>query len=217
MDESENGTWCFFDLDGTLILRDSYISFLIGWLRAHPDRLFPISLIPIYYAHYLLAHKDRSFIKEALLTTFMKGAKRKDINVYVKSFWAKFLAKHQNEPVVKRLNWHHNNGHRVFLVTGSFDFYADYLSSVWPLNGVIATKARWENDALTGKINGKNCRGVEKVKRIENELGINLRNAKCHAYTDSKIDFPLLKSVKYPMLVKSGLIIPLNPRSLYSN
>ena len=208
MGESENRTWCFFDLDGTLILRDSYISFLIGWLSAHPDRLFHVTLLPMYYAYYLLAHKDRSFIKEALLTTFMKGAKRKDINVYVKSFWAKFLPKHQNTPVVKRLNWHHNNGHRVYVVTGSFDFYAEYLSLVWPLNGVIATKAKWKNDALTGKISGKNCRGVEKVKRIEDELGINLRKSICYVYTDSKIDLPFLKVVKYPMLVKSRQIIP---------
>lgn len=208
MELPEDFTWCFFDLDGTLILRDSYIPFLIGWLSAHPARLFYLILIPIYYAYYLLANKDRSFIKEALLTSFMKGAKREDINVYVKSFWAKFLPKHQNTPVLNTLNWHHKNGHRVFVVTGSFDFYADYLSSVWPLNGIIATKAKWENDALTGKISGKNCRGAEKVKRIEDELGINLRNATCHVYTDSKIDLPLLKSVKYPMLVTSGQIIP---------
>jgi HAD superfamily hydrolase (TIGR01490 family) len=208
MGESEDRTWCFFDLDGTLILRDSYIPFLIGWLSAHPDRLFYVILIPIYYAYYLLAHKDRSFIKEALLTSFMKGAKREDINVYVKSFWAKFLPKHQNTPVVDRLKRHHKNGHRVFVVTGAFDFYADYLSSVWPLNGIIATKAKWKNDALTGKISGENCRGVEKVKRIEDELGINFRKAKCHAYTDSKVDLPFLKSVKYPMLVNSGQIIP---------
>ena len=138
----------------------------------------------------------------------MKGAKRKNINVYVKSFWEKFLSKHQNTPIIKRLNWHHNNGHHVYVVTGSFDFYAEYLSLVWPIKGVIATKAKWKNDALTGKICGKNCRGIEKVKRIQDELGIDLRTAKCHAYTDSKVDLPFLKHVKYPMLVKSGQIIP---------
>ena len=208
MGGSDNITWCFFDLDGTLILRDSYISFLIGWLSAHPERLFHMTLLPMCYAYYLLAHKDRSFIKEALLTTFMKNAKRKDINVYVKSFWSKFLPKHQNAPVVKRLNWHHNNGHCVYVVTGSFDFYAEYLSLVWPLNGVIATKAKWKNDTLAGKISGNNCRGVEKVRRIETELGINLRETLSYAYTDSIIDLPFLRVVKYPMFVKSGQMIP---------
>ena len=93
----------------------------------------------------------------------MKGAKKSDVDLFVKDFWKQFLIKNQNEVLVNKLTWHFNKGHRVYIVTGSFDFYTEYLKNIWPLHGVIATRAEWSGDSLTGKIFGKNCKGQEKI------------------------------------------------------
>ncbi len=199
-------TWCFFDLDSTLIRKDSYLPFLLGWWNYHKRRVFHISLLPIKYVQYILCRRERVYIKESFLTAFMRYAKREDIEIFVKLFWDKFLPRYQNDAVINRLNWHYKNGHRVYIVTASFDFYAKYLASIWPVDGIIATKAEWKNDVLTGKIKGENCRGIQKIERIENELCINLSNISYYAYTDSKSDIPLLKYAEHAFIIKCSRI-----------
>ncbi|GAB4237899.1 MAG: hypothetical protein Tsb0034_13230 [Ekhidna sp.] len=55
---------------------------------------------------------------------------------------------------------------------------------------VIATKLAFRNDHFIG-IDGKNCNGNEKVKRITQKLDINVFD-KVIAYGDSKGDLPML-------------------------
>jgi phosphatidylglycerophosphatase C len=195
--------WSFFDLDGTLIHKDSYLPFLVGWKLRNPHRILPLFALPAKWLHYLTKNRDRTFLKEAFLTAFMKGAKWSDVNLFVKNFWNRFLVKHGNEAVIARLKWHFNNGHRVYIVSGSFDFYTIYLQEIWPLHGIISTRAEWEGDILTGKIMGKNCKGEEKIYRIEKELSIHLQEVEYYAYTDSYSDFPLLRYAAFPMVVNS--------------
>jgi HAD superfamily hydrolase (TIGR01490 family) len=195
--------WSFFDLDGTLINKDSYLPFLIKWKYKNPKNLSLLLSLPVKFFSYFIQNRERFYIKEVFLTAFMKGAKRSDVNRFVKDFWKKFLMKHQNDAVVARLKWHFNNGHRVYIVSGSFDFYTKYLQKLWPLHGIISTRAEWKEDVLTGKIKGENCKGEEKLFRIETDLGINLKNIQYYAYTDSYSDLPLLQHAAFPIVVKS--------------
>jgi HAD superfamily hydrolase (TIGR01490 family) len=195
--------WSFFDLDGTLITKDSYLPFLFKWKYKNPQRLLSLFSLPTKLFNYLTKNRERSYIKEAFLTAFMKGARRSDVNLFVKDFWKNFLAKHRNETVINKLKWHFNSGHRVYIVSGSFDFYTKYLQEIWPIHGIISTRAEWAGDMLTGKIIGENCKGKEKIIRIENELGINLQDVEYYAYTDSFSDFPLLRNAAFPFVVSS--------------
>jgi HAD superfamily phosphoserine phosphatase-like hydrolase len=137
----------------------------------------------------------------------MKGAKREDIDSFVCLFWEKFLPKYQNELVIDRLNWHHVNGHMIYIVTASFDFYTQHLVRLLPVTGVIATRAEWDGEVLTGKILGENCRGTAKVRRIESDLGISLNSTSYYAYTDSESDIPLMEKAEHAIMVKSKKIM----------
>ena len=203
MPDRQHKIWCFFDLDGTLINKDSYLPFLFEWKFNNPKRILPLFALPAKCLHYLAKGRDRSYLKEAFLTAFMKRAKRSDVELFIGHFWSRFLKKHQNEAIVNHLKWHSENGHAVHIVTGSFDFYADYLKEIWPVQSIIATRAEWIGNKLSGKIIGKNCKGKEKVFRIEKELGINLKNVEYYAYTDSYSDIPLLRYAAFPVIVNS--------------
>jgi len=196
-------TWCFFDLDGTLIKKDSYLPFLFEWKLEKPQRILPLFTLPLRCLQYFKKDSDRSYLKVAFLTAFMKGAKRSDVTLFVGHFWKRFLKKYQNEAIVNHLKWHSENGHAVYIVTGSFDFYTEYLKRIWPVQDIIATRAEWVGDELSGKIIGKNCKGNEKIVRIEKELGLNLQDIQYYAYTDSYSDFPLLRYATFPMVVNS--------------
>lgn len=195
--------WSFFDLDGTLINKDSYLPFLLEWKFRNPQRIIPLFVLPAKCLHYLIKIRDRTYLKEAFLTAFMKGAKRRDIELFVGHFWDHFFKKHQNKIAVNQLKWHLNNNHAVYIITGSFDFYVEYLKKILPIEGIIATRAEWNGDVLTGKIFGKNCKGEEKRIRLEKELGINLLEVEYYAYTNDYSDLPLLRNADYPVVVNS--------------
>ena len=201
--------FCFFDLDGTLIRTDSYLPVLLAWLRKHPGRCFKVGLLPFTTLAWLaFRRRERQYIKEAYLTAFMGGARRAEIEPFVADFWSRRLPAYQNDAVVDRLLWHRGLGHRIYVATASFDFYTAYLTKVWPVDGVIATRSGWDGDVLTGKVAGRNCRGAEKVERIAQELGIDLTRTPYAAYSDSEADAPLLRGAAHAYLVRRGSILP---------
>jgi HAD superfamily hydrolase (TIGR01490 family) len=204
MNNSKTNIWSFFDLDGTLINKDSFLYFLLNWKLKHPRKILSLLFLPVKFLLYLTIHHDRGYIKEAFLSSFMKGVKRFEIEQFVANFWEKFLPKHQNNIVVERLYWHYQNHHNVYIVTASLDFYTKHLSKIWPVDGVISTKAEWNGDTLTGKLKSNNCKGSEKTKRIKKELNIDLKNITYYAYSDNKSDLPLLRHATYPIFVQSG-------------
>lgn len=205
-------TLCFFDLDKTLIKIDSYLPFLFGWLLKHPKKIFHVSVLPLLYVYYLMARKDRSFIKEAFLTAFMKGAEKNEVKQYVENFWKRFLPRHLNKKAMQKLNWHRDHGHQVYIISASFEFYISCLKNVLPVDGIFGTKAQWQNDILTGRLLGKNCKDDEKVIRLEKELGINLNSVCYYAYSDSDSDIPLLKNAAFAFKVNSKGITPWWPQ-----
>ena len=204
-------TWCFFDLDGTLIRKDSYLPFLGAWLRRHPRRWFSACRLPFVTLYWLVARKGRRYIKEAFLTNVMGGARRSEIEAFVGAFWDRFLPRYENQAVLERLRWHREQGHRIYLATASFDFYTEHLATVWPVDGVIATRAAWNGDVLTGRVAGANCRGEAKVKRIEEVLGMSLARTPCYAYSDSAADTPLLTAAAHAFFVRPSGMSPWTP------
>ena len=107
MNNSTSNIWSFFDLDGTLVLKDSFLYFLLNWKLKHPQKILSLLSLPGKFILYLTSNHDRGYIKESFLTAFMKGAKRNEIEKFARIFWDNFLAKNQNETVVDRLYWHY--------------------------------------------------------------------------------------------------------------
>jgi len=206
--ENDSTTWCFFDLDGTLIRRDSFPPLLSAWLRKHPARLPRLWSAPFAGLGWLLGLYGRGRLKESLLTAVMKGARRNEVEEFVPLFWERFLRKNSNSEAVERLFRHHEQGHRVYIITASFDFYALHLKSIWPVEGVIATRAAWEGETLTGKMLGGNCRGETKLLRIEEDLGVKPSEISYYAYSDSKADSPLMRHARWAFHVRRGSIRP---------
>lgn len=202
----EETTFCFFELEGTLVRRKTAIPFLLGWLRRHPLRLWRILAVPFRLLACIPTRKDRPHLAESLLMASMRRARPAAIDAYVPAFWEWFLSAYRSEEIANRLLWHHERGHRVFIATRALDFYAAYLMRLWPVDGVIATRTEWRDGVLTGRIAGEVCRGVDKMRRIERELGLSLQEGRYYAYSGDESDIPLLMSTEYGFLVRVSTI-----------
>ena len=100
-----------------------------------------------------------------------------------------------------RIRWHQARGHRIFVVSASFEAYVAPVVASLGIDEVIAT--RWEVDpetrVLTGRLDGLNVRGEAKVTLLEELLGAPCDLA--YAYGNSSGDTAMLARAAYPVQV----------------
>jgi len=100
-----------------------------------------------------------------------------------------------------RIRWHLAEGHRIIVVSASFDAYVRRVAATLGIEEVIATK--WEVDSrtgvLSGRLDGPNVRGDAKVDLLADHL-----NGPCdlaYAYGNSGGDTAMLAHARHPVRV----------------
>jgi phosphatidylglycerophosphatase C len=100
-----------------------------------------------------------------------------------------------------RIRWHQAEGHRVIVVSASFEAYVAQVAAALGIDEVIATK--WEvdpySDTLTGRLDGLNVRGQAKVTLLDDYLGGRCELA--YAYGNSAGDTAMLARAEHPVRV----------------
>ena len=100
-----------------------------------------------------------------------------------------------------RIRWHQAEGHRLIVVSASFEAYVAEVAASLGIAEVIATK--WEvdpgSDTLTGRLDGRNVRGQAKVALLEDHLGGPCELA--YAYGNSAGDTAMLARAEHPVRV----------------
>lgn len=179
-----------FDFDGTLTVKDSFMAFL-AW-RAGPVRyaLGLSRLTPASAA--FLANQDRGKLKAAAVGEFLKGVSRADLERDARAF-----AEHFNHSLLRPdalaawRRWR-GKGARMVIVTASPEIlvapFARALGADWLLGTSLTFDA---DDRVVGSFDGENCRGEEKVARLRELFGPDVRLAA--AYGDTSGDAAMLE------------------------
>ena len=101
-----------------------------------------------------------------------------------------------------RIRWHRAQGHRIIVVSASFDAYVRPVAATLGIDEVVAT--RWEVDngsgLLTGRLVGRNVGGQAKVDLLRAHLGG--QHALEYAYGNSGGDAAMLAQSRYPVWVR---------------
>jgi len=95
-----------------------------------------------------------------------------------------------------RLRVHKSSGHTVVIVSASIEEWITPWANSEGVEEVIASRAETRGGRLTGKLEGANCHGEEKVRRLmarfpdRGEYGL-------YAYGDSRGDVPMLDAADF--------------------
>ena len=158
-----------FDVDGTLTTRDCVVPFLrriagttrlIGRLVVRLDRLV-----------VALARRDRDRLKSLAARAAFRGRPDAVVRAAGTEFARYVHARWLRREVVDRLDGHRRAGDSVVLVSASFDVYLHPFADLLGADGVVATRLVSRDGVLTGLLDGPNCRGPEKVRRLHEWLG----------------------------------------------
>lgn len=180
-----------FDFDHTIYSGDASLDFYFYSIRRSPGL---IRYIPIQAWHaflYLLSINTRTQFKRGFFI-FLTGIK--DVDEFVAGFWR------EHERKVKK--WYRDRSHdRDVIISASPEFIIAPIASRMRIEKLIATVM----DKKTGEILGRNCRGTEKVRRLNKYLP-DFEVEEC--YSDSLSDLPILNLAKNKYIVKKQQIIP---------
>lgn len=200
--EGDSKVAVVFDLDHTLTKRDTYLAFLFLGLRKRPIRLFFSVGLPIAVLTYWLKLRNNTWLKERFLSAILEGSTKEQLDQWADEFLCKLLRSGLRTRAREIIESHRATGHKLILVTASFDFYVEKLANHLGFNAVISTESAWSPDGkLKGKLKSDNCYGTVKVERLNAYFADNRNDWCIVAYSDSHRDLPMLEWADYSVAV----------------
>jgi len=190
-----------FDLDGSLTEGGSvwrWLRYLAGTgavLRA----AIPLS-IPLMIGA-LRSGQWADHAKERLFGTLLIGRDVDEVLDESRTFALAHLERRGRAKVLDRLAWHKGEGHDVVVVSASPQIYVDVIAEALGAQGAIGTRLAVDPlNQLTGSFLGRNCRGSEKMRRLNEWIEQRHYDEPpiIYAYGNSRGDRRLLKGATHP-------------------
>lgn len=193
-----------FDLDGTLTYRDTFLPWLLGYVRARPGRWWRLPALLLIGAAAALGVRDRGRLKAWLMRTLAGGAAQADLAVYSRAYAEQVCADEIRAGALAALRQHLAAGDHVVVLSASVDAYVPLIASRLGAAEVICTGVRWHTDGtLDGRLATANRQGEEKAVVLR-ELRTRHPAASFSAYGNTSGDLPHLRLVERPLLVNGS-------------
>ncbi|MGB4098964.1 MAG: HAD family hydrolase [bacterium] len=179
-----------FDFDGTITVKDTLLDFAV-YVKGLPlSTLVYIRLIPAFVAWKRGKITNQDF-KERFLTMSFQGLSESYLRSKGNEYGRDRIPRLLRPKALERLEWHREQGHRIVIVSASTDVW---LSEWCRLQGLelICSKLEFIDGVCTGRLQGVNCRGAEKVSRIQAEIATSDYQV-IYAYGDSSGDKEMLE------------------------
>ncbi|WP_374570417.1 HAD-IB family hydrolase [Phenylobacterium sp.] len=178
-----------FDFDGTLTIRDSFMAFLRWRSGGARYALGLVRLAPAAFAY--LFDRNRGRLKAAAVREFLKGVPRATLEEEARRF-AETTSGDLLRPDALRVwrEWRSREA-KLVIVTASPDVLVAPFARGLAAHTLIATKLAFDaDDRVAGGFDGANCRAAEKVRRLREVFGADLRLKA--AYGDTSGDREML-------------------------
>ncbi|MDQ3125250.1 MAG: HAD-IB family hydrolase [Pseudomonadota bacterium] len=178
-----------FDFDGTLTVSDSFTQFL-RWRAGAGGWFGGLARMAPDLASYV-GHRDRGRLKAASVREFLKGVPRFQLEADAEAFagqvWPGFI---RHDALACWKDWGKKGAYRV-IVTASPETTVAPFARRLEADVLLGTQLVFDaDDRVTGAFAGPNCRGEEKVRRLQAAFGDDMQLAA--AYGDTTGDTEML-------------------------
>jgi HAD superfamily hydrolase (TIGR01490 family) len=179
-----------FDFDGTITTKDSYIDFFLKTFGYRYIITRILKQLPKVLT--LLIKKDKAKLKEFLTCTFLKHKHAEKLNELGENYVDNCFHQLMNAVAVKEItSLQKNKENTIYIVSASLDLWLSHFAEKLDIN-LICTELEYKNDVFTGTFKTKNCKGIEKVKRIKQVLSLDDFD-EILVFGDSKGDLEMLE------------------------
>lgn len=179
----------FFDFDGTLTKEDSMFS-IVRFIHGNVGFYWGMIQLSPFLIAFKLGLMGRKQIKELYLKHFFGGMTAEEFDSHCHTFSESIIPKILLKEGLAKIQWHRKENFELVLVSAS--------AQNWLINWCnkqqiqcIATKLEIKDGKITGKLEGENCHGKEKVRRIKEIYDLSTYS-EIYAYGDTSGDKPML-------------------------
>jgi HAD superfamily hydrolase (TIGR01490 family) len=160
-----------FDFDGTITSRDTLAEFMIFY-RGKFKYLLGLAILSPIIAAYLFKLMPNWKSKQYFLTWFLKDENVDYFEKKCKEFSENYLPSLIRSSALESIRQYQRNGATVAVVSASAENWVKPWCDQHKIK-CIGTRLEIKNKRLTGKIEGKNCHGPEKVCRVKENFTLN--------------------------------------------
>ena len=146
---------------------------------------------------------DEKRVKECFLK-FIENIDEAELAKLTKLFYDERISKILYKDAVDMIKKLKKEGYMVILISASPEFYVKEFYAIKEVDLIIGTKFTFEGGKFVRKMDGNNCKGEEKVRRLneflkEKNIKVDFKNS--YMFSDSLSDKPLLDLVGNPYLI----------------
>ncbi|MEG0133954.1 MAG: HAD-IB family hydrolase [Clostridium sp.] len=192
-----------FDVDFTITKKETLMQFFKYMILKNKKNIKFLPRAVFAGVMYGASIYDEKKVKETFLK-FIDGVSEEELSKLVKGFYDDVLKNILYEDAIKMMRDLKSQGFKIYLISASPEFYLKELYAIEEVDLIIGTKFLFEGGKFARKMDGFNCKGEEKVKRlmtvIEKEnLNVDFENS--YMFSDSLSDKPLLDLVGKAYLI----------------
>lgn len=192
-----------FDIDYTITKKETLMEFFKYAIKNDKKNIRFLPRAIFCGSMYKLKLYDERKVKEKFLK-FIDGIKEKDLAMLVKNFYnckLKTILYKDALNMIKKLK---NEGYDIYLISASPEFYVNEFYNIKEVDKIIGTRFNFVNGIFLRTMEGDNCKGEEKVRRLKEflkEEKIEVDFKESYMFSDSLSDKPLLDLVGKPYLI----------------
>ena len=188
-----------YDLDKTITHRPTFTHFLLFFARREcPHRL---AFVPVWIAAligYRLGFYGRKPLKQFGIAMFMRREiSAQNLDRVTAKFIDEVVIPDLQPGAAKAIDGDRASGRRLVIATAAPEFYAKTIGARLGFDDVIATRHLvTPGGMISNQIDGENCYGPEKLKRIEtwlSEQGKTRDQTHIRFYSDHPSDRPVFE------------------------
>lgn len=192
----ENKVLALFDFDETLTLKDT-LPLMLKQIRPGPGYFWNLLLsLPAILA-WKAGFISNQQAKEVLLARFIRGKTREELDAVAKEFAKRIMPRLWRPEARQALEKHLRSGHRVILVSASCEEWLRPCMAEFPQVEILCSRLETINGKFSGKLDGNNCHGPEKERRIREYCDLS-KYTEIYAYGDSNGDREMLALATKP-------------------
>jgi phosphatidylglycerophosphatase C len=188
-----------FDFDGTVTDRDTLVPFLVlAFGRARVAATF--AALVFTGLGWLLRLVTIDEFKRRVLRRLVAGVPAERLRAPVPA-QMRAIAPWLRPGALRRIEWHRAQGHLLVLVSSTLDLYLAPVAAQLGFDHLLCSRLEMARDGadverFTGRIEGRDCTGAEKLRRLLALLG-DRGSVELHAYGDSDGDRELLAAADH--------------------
>jgi len=179
----------FFDFDGTITTRDS-LPEIIKFLKGRTAYYTGILLNMHWFIAYQINLISGDLLKEKILTYFFSGMPENIFQEQCDLFADRVLPGLIRPGAIAEMDRLRKEGFEMVIVSASAENWIRNFAKRLFLE-LIATRLEVKNGLVTGKIEGKNCKGEQKVICIREQWDLAVYE-EIYIYGDTAADKPMM-------------------------